>query len=66
MALYLNYVTEHSAEYLKQGDLNYNIQYLFGKTDHHLLSMLMSLQKKSWEILIIDEFPQLFFPFHFF
>ena len=45
MALYLNCVIEHSAEYLKQGDLNYNIQYLFGKTDHHLLSVLMLLQK---------------------
>lgn len=45
MAPYLNCVIEHSAEYLKQRDLHYNIQYLFGKTDHHLLSVLMSLQK---------------------
>lgn len=50
---------------VKWGNLIYDIQHLFGKTDHALLFVLMSLQKQSWQILFIAKFPQLFFPFDF-
>lgn len=42
-----HWAIRHGAEIVKLSDLIYDLQRLFGKTDHALVSVLMPLRKQS-------------------